>query len=301
MIRNLPLDVRRDLRSHLMDNGVYVPTGKNTTIPSSLYRVINEDDLDWPEVSQRQAAAAAITAWSPTSERKAPDPAPCTSQNAAQLHVHETNMEETPVTTQNNTATNNQNSSNNPRSYGFFSLMKAYTSSRDKYNGTLLDNFERKLKVFFERCDQTGVPDHEKATAFSLMLEGVALQYYVDHIKTSSDTIHGRINMIKQRFVTHERTLSLIREWESTTLIRYIETNPTKPKKEVLELMICRLQDLQLSLPDPYRPDLILKNKLLSACEGIEECRLARQKVAPTVDGVIADLYTSISTAIPTP
>lgn len=42
-----------------------------------------------------------------------------------------------------------------------------------------------------------------------------------------------------------------------------------------------------------------MKNKLLVACADVEECRSARKKVADSVEGVIADLHTSISTAAP--
>lgn len=41
----------------------------------------------------------------------------------------------------------------------------------------------------------------------------------------------------------------------------------------------------------------LLKNKLLSACSGIEECRLALQKVVTSVEGFIADLHASMATS----
>eukprot|EP00171_Calliarthron_tuberculosum_P022824 IDg22824t1 len=249
MIRNLPLDVRRDLRTHLLET------------PS---------------------CSAALTSWTPAILRRRPDTVSDATHGPAHLHV---SNEENPVAPQDTHIGENQEVPNTSRSHGFLSLMRTYTSSKDKYTGTLIDNFEQKLKVFNERCEQTGVQEHEKALAFSLMLDGTALHYYVDHIKNSTPTFHGRINKIKNRFETQERTLSLIREWDSISLLGYIAKNQNKSKNEALELMICRLQDLQVSLPEPYRPDLILKNKLLSACEGVDECRLARQKVAPTVDG----------------
>lgn len=46
-----------------------------------------------------------------------------------------------------------------------------------------------------------------------------------------------------------------------------------------------------------FRTDTILRNKLVTATPSIEECRLAQQNGAPIVEGVIADLHTSISTA----
>eukprot|EP00171_Calliarthron_tuberculosum_P002227 IDg2227t1 len=43
MFRNLPFDLRKELRTHLDDNGVYVPKGPRTSIPNSLYRRLKED------------------------------------------------------------------------------------------------------------------------------------------------------------------------------------------------------------------------------------------------------------------
>lgn len=60
--------------------------------------------------------------------------------------------------------------------------------------------------------------------------------------------------------------------------------------------MITRLQDIQLCLPRAFQSDDLLKNRILNACTGIEACRLSRQKVAPTLMGVVVDLQTSIST-----
>jgi len=133
--------------------------------------------------------------------------------------------------------------------------------------------------------------------AFSLMLTGVALEYYFNHVKNNGLGFDEMVAKIKNRFDTEERTLAMTQEWDAISLISYIKDNPSKSKKESLDLMIARLQELQLCLPNDYRSDVLLKNKLLSACDGVEECRLARQKVAPTVEGVIADLHTSISTS----
>lgn len=186
-------------------------------------------------------------------------------------------------------------SSGNP-SFGRSSIMKAYSHPSDKYNGSLSDNLERKLTLFLERCDQSGINQADRPRAFSFMLDGAGVQYYFDSIKGKYSSFEAMITQLPQRFLTQERTLTLTREWESTTLLRYIEENPNKSRNKSLELMRARLKELQICLPGPYNTDVIMINKLLTACDGVEECRLARQKVVPTVEGVIADLHTSIST-----
>jgi len=267
MFRKLPLDIRRDLRQHLLDHGVYVPTGTGISIPAALYRTLNED-LTWPDNSHGTSTAAANSQVTPP-------------QNAA--------ISTAPVS--GSTAT----TASSP-SYGFGSLMKHYTYSADKYTGSMSDNLERKLKIFNERCEQCGLPETEKLRAFSLMLSDSALQYYFDHIKNIVPTYELTLEKVRKRFITEERTLTLTTEWETVSLKKYISSNPDKSVKECLELMVARLQELQLCLPVPYHQDIIMKTKLLTACEGIEETRLARQKVATDVEGVISDLFTSIAT-----
>ena len=201
-----------------------------------------------------------------------------------------------PIVTSNEEGTSFQTASNRA-SYSLSSMMKSYAYESHKYSGSLRDNFEKKLKIFEERCEQCGISESEKPKAFSLMLTGVALEYYFSHVKGVISNFDAMVEKVKQRFLTEERTLTMTQEWESTSLSTYIKENPSLTKKEVARQDDFRLQELQICLPKEYRSDVILKNKLLSACAGIDECRLARQKVASTVEGVIADLHTSISTA----
>jgi len=43
MFRGLPLDIRRDLRQHLREHGVFVPIGANISTPVALMRAVHED------------------------------------------------------------------------------------------------------------------------------------------------------------------------------------------------------------------------------------------------------------------
>lgn len=54
--------------------------------------------------------------------------------------------------------------------------------------------------------------------------------------------------------------------------------------------IIERPQEFKICMPKDYRTDTILRNKLLIGCKGIEQYRLARQKVSSAVEGVMADL-----------
>lgn len=53
-------------------------------------------------------------------------------------------------------------------------LFTAYFNDREKYSAVLSDNFEWKLMLFHERCDQANIPENDKQRAFSIMLVGRA-------------------------------------------------------------------------------------------------------------------------------
>lgn len=265
MFRGLPYDLRRDLRTHLISKGVKVPTGQNISIPHSLFHVLSAELTDSPQ--------------------------PTEIENGPRQQIPEVNSNAPRTTPDGSGSTSSQGSS-----YALSSVMKAYSSPRDKFTGALSDNLDKKLTLFVKRCELSGVPEWDRTRALWLMLEGAALQHYFKYISNTSMSFDEAVSNLRERFLTQERTLTLTREWDSTSLLGYLKRNPEKKRTEVLEMMVARLKELQECLPVPYNTDVILKNKLLTACDGVDECRLARQKVAPTLEGVIADLHTSIST-----
>ena len=180
--------------------------------------------------------------------------------------------------------------------YAVNNIFKAYSSGSDKYTGSFEDNLDHKLAIFEERCEQSGILPDDRRRVFSAMLSGTALQYYLKIIKPTAGTFDEAVFNLRKRFITKERTLSLTREWESTKLSDYLAKYADKPAKDALQLMISRLQEIQGCLPQQFHSDELLMNKLLNACEGVEACRLARQKPADTIEGTIADLHTSIAT-----
>lgn len=45
-------------------------------------------------------------------------------------------------------------------------MVKAYAYESLKYSGAITDNFERKLKFFYERAEQCGVTAEDMSKAF---------------------------------------------------------------------------------------------------------------------------------------
>lgn len=175
-------------------------------------------------------------------------------------------------------------------------LFKAYHKNDDRYSGATVDNFERKYALFVERCDQSDICEEERRKAFSIMIFGAARQYYFDSLKVKGLYLPGLVEAVKERFYTSERTCTLLREWDAIFLSSVMARNIWKEPSECLDSLLNRLQDIQLSLPSEYKNDTIIRNKLLNSVKDVESCKLAYFKPAPTLGGVISDLYASVAT-----
>jgi len=81
------------------------------------------------------------------------------------------------------------------------------------------------------------------------MLSVPALEYYLDTIKPLGAPYVDIILAIRKRFITKERTLYFTREWEETKLTTYLSKYTDKKPNEILNMMVSRLQDVQVSLP----------------------------------------------------
>src|SRR3982074_1962442 len=62
--------------------------------------------------------------------------------------------------------------------------------------------------------------------------------------------------------------------------------------------MIDKLQKVQRGLTKEYHHEHNLRDQIISACRGVEECNLALCKPANTFEGVCAELRSAIGTAV---
>jgi hypothetical protein len=79
-------------------------------------------------------------------------------------------------------------------------------------------------------------------------------------------------------------------------LIKITASNPAKSKIECLQLLIAKLQKIQQGLSQAYQADHNLRDALINACRGVEECRLALFNPALTFEGVCDQLRSAIGT-----
>lgn len=177
------------------------------------------------------------------------------------------------------------------------SLFKAYESNQDKYHGKPLENFERKLITFRDKCSICRLDEDNMSRAFHLMLGGLALTFYQDNLRGKTLTLNEFANAIRDRFYTAERTRAIVRAWETISFARIRRQHPQKSIHAQLDVMITLIGDIYSLLPDEYHHESIHRDRILNAVRDDPACKLAYQKPASTVAGVISDLEAAASAA----
>lgn len=75
--------------------------------------------------------------------------------------------------------------------------------------------------------------------------------------------------------------------WDDLSLPLVIRKNAKMSKTACLSILVSRFSDIQTSLQPEYHSEIILKNKVLNSVRNSEKCKLAYQKTASTIHGVI--------------
>ncbi|KDN60569.1 hypothetical protein CSUB01_11285 [Colletotrichum sublineola] len=141
-----------------------------------------------------------------------------------------------------------------PSTHGQLGALTKIISDEAKYSGEMYDVFDIKLKAFHDKCSEIGIEKHQLAPAFSLMLKGKALTFYLTRI--SGKGIRDLTTMVAQ-------------------VRAHFENNEaSQTKLEVLEKLIDKLTLIQRALPTSYYDDEVLRSQLLNACSGVRECEM---------------------------
>ena len=154
--------------------------------------------------------------------------------------------------------------------------------------------------MFFNYYGKISLEEAQFHLAFSIILKDKASNFYYNKIARRLYDFHIIVNLIRSHFKTEENRQKYLSEWRKTTLTRMISKNPDKSKLECLELMLNKLRTAQRGLTTQYQNENSLRDQVLNACRGIEECNLALFKPAPTFEGLCADLRAAIGQIIRT-
>jgi hypothetical protein len=175
-------------------------------------------------------------------------------------------------------------------------LTKLYNDDK-RFGGELYDIFDSKYKIFCDDCTKIGLPEYQWPKALSTMLKGRAAIYYYDRMAGNDYPLNTMTQMMKDHFHTEENRQLYMSEWRETTFPRLIGENPGKSRLEVLQILFDKLQNIQRGLSVVYQQEVSLRDQIINACRGVEECSMALFKPATTYEGVCSDLRSAIGTA----
>lgn len=91
------------------------------------------------------------------------------------------------------------------------------------------------------------------------------------------------LSRCQKQFQTPESTCALLWEWELLTLDAIMMKTRENTLSLCLVLLILKLTDIQMFLPQQYRDNTLLRNKLLNVITEIEDFHLACHNRAESV------------------
>ena len=282
------------LKNFLRDNGVYVEMSRKVKMTEGLYNAAQEEEqATWPpdELQKEIESGTFNSKLNLTHAQRTlrTTPAP-RSTLAPQPSIHAS--VQPPIQTSAMTSTHLS---------GFgrevATLSKLYTEE-SKYGGEG-DNFEFKLKIFNNACKKADIPPEGKIDALSIMLKGLALDYFYSNLEDQEHLSFDDVcKSIQNHFEGEEYQRTIQTKWESTNLLSIIKKTEGEGKstEDCLYLLIKELTHLKHGLDPEFRTDKNFRNKLITACRGIPACEYACYNPADTPSGFINQLKSSIST-----
>jgi hypothetical protein len=160
------------------------------------------------------------------------------------------------------------------------------------------DNFDQKLKVFYDLCNRAGIPKIARNQAFPTMLRDIALGYYYDNFDSDQPKpLDELCSAFRNYFEGPEYRRRRLALWESLTIETVMKKpeNNDKSTHECLRLLISELRSLQHGLDSELRTEKLLRNKLISACQTLPACQYACYKQAENLSSLIEDFQSSIT------
>ena len=263
-------EITKTLRDFLHVNGIYIKKSRHI-IADELFEMLQRKE---PEIQ-------------PINEKDRPSW--LTTQPSIQLPTQPLTQLSTQLPTQ--PLTQETRLQNN-----LINLSKLYTD-KQKYSGDS-DNFEFKYSILLDLCKRAEVPKDAYPKAFPTMLKGTTLNYYYMDCKSNPyiTSLSDLCNNIKQHFKRTEHERNVLVKQNDLTLRKEIDKNPGKSIEDCLQLLIQKLRVLQLGLEKDLHHEKFFLNKLLTACQDHPTCSIACSKPANTVNGLISDLQSSITT-----
>jgi hypothetical protein len=175
--------------------------------------------------------------------------------------------------------------------------MKIYNSDDKKYGGEKYETLDGRLLILYDFGLKIGLPESEYHNVFSIILNGRAHDFYYSKIVGKRMDLAMMIALTKTHFETDENHQEFLREWRDLSLKEVFDNNPSKSRLECFQMALDELIKLQRCLGGTYRSERALRDQIVNTCREVPDCDLACFNPAPTVEGVCAQMRSSIGTA----
>ena len=173
-------------------------------------------------------------------------------------------------------------------------LNKIYEES-SKYSAEG-DNFDYKLRIFYDKCRMTSVPEEAYGIAFPTMLKGTALEHYHQSLSGPSMSFYNLCTRIKAHFEGPNYTTESLQKWTLTDMNSVKALYPDKTALQCFDELLNELRRLRHGLSLNLQSDDFFHAKLLMACRLLPDCQVACSAPPATLPDFIRSLKSYITT-----
>lgn len=152
-------------------------------------------------------------------------------------------------------------------------LNKIYEDS-SKYSAEG-DNFDYKLRIFYDKCRMAFLPEEAYGIALPTMLKGTALEHYHQGLSGQSLPFLDLCARIKSHFEGPNYTTETLQKWTLTDMNSIKALHPEKTALQCLDELLNELRRLRHGLSSNLQSDDFFHAKLLMACRFLPDCQVA--------------------------
>lgn len=170
---------------------------------------------------------------------------------------------------------------------------------KNKWTGKPYDLLDDKLRIFLNLCHYSGIEPDQFHAVLPRILTDRAERYYINYIGTRDDFATA-YEKLKTHFETDTNRQLYYHDWTNTTFnsVRSDGENVGKHPRDMLQILLDKLQLCQRALGPSYAGDEILRMTVIRACEGVQEFEHALYMPAAPCEKLFQDLRSSLEMSI---
>ncbi|KAI1000166.1 hypothetical protein K3495_g8031 [Podosphaera aphanis] len=146
---------------------------------------------------------------------------------------------------------------------------------------------------FMDLAAKAEIPRTALSIAFSVMIKGMALEFFY----SSCQRFDLTINQLIQKFQDHfgeEHRRNILREWNKISLRSMLQKYPGKEKGLTFNEMVQNLHAIQRGLDRESQSDSAIRNRVISACSNIPACGAAILQKTSSISALCNNIFTAL-------